>query len=208
MRFQDDGIDEGTDFDAAADLDAAAGLDAAGDLHAEISLDAMAHPDAEPDGILDVFDEDDPEPDVLPGAGWIAHDLSLDRPSPAELPMEAPHRILARAVAVVLATWRLDRGLRQREVARRLGISQPQLSRLERGRGTVSFELLHRVAGMTGTSLSITVSAQRGGRPVRRLVHDAWLSGARTHLVVDGPAGRNDVAPPRASGGRARGTIS
>lgn len=78
----------------------------------------------------DGLDEDDPEPDVLPGAGRAAHDLRLVREPPPADPPETRQQVLSRAVALMLVTWRLDRGPRQRDVARRSGVTQPQLSRL------------------------------------------------------------------------------
>ncbi|MDO9407050.1 helix-turn-helix domain-containing protein [Patulibacter sp.] len=139
---------------------------------------------------VDVYDEDDPEPDVLPGGGWAAHDLSVVAPVVAARPTPTPDDVLRRAVATMLITWRLARGLSQREVARRIGVSQARLSRLERGTVDVSVALLHRVAQLTGSSLVIRITPLRAGRSVRRDVLEGRLGDAMVHVAVDGPSAR------------------
>lgn len=152
------------------------------------------------------IDEDDPEPDVLPGGGWAAHDLSARRggprtsvPGPPHAsipPAESADRTVARAVAGVLAVWRMHRGLRQRDAAPLLGVTQAQLSRLERGRATVSIDLLGRVAEVTGSRFDVTIVPVREGRAVDRSVLDGLQGGRRIQVVVVGPSARGS-RPPR-----------
>jgi len=53
---------------------------------------------------------------------------------------------LARGIAVALVRYRADHDLSQRELARRLEMTQPQVARLERGDTNPSMETLMRLA--------------------------------------------------------------
>lgn len=65
---------------------------------------------------------------------------------------------LARAIAVAVMRFRTDRGLSQRELASVLGMSQPQVARLERGDVNPSMDTLVRVASGLGIELTIDVT--------------------------------------------------
>jgi len=53
---------------------------------------------------------------------------------------------LARAVAIEVVRYRVDNGLSQAALARRLGVSQPVVARLEGGEHTPTWETLSRLA--------------------------------------------------------------
>lgn len=58
-----------------------------------------------------------------------------------------------------LSEMRLSRGLSQKQLAEISGCSQPQLARLERGRGNPSVGTLRRIASALGVQLESVVSA-------------------------------------------------
>src|SRR4051812_29962039 len=65
---------------------------------------------------------------------------------------------LARAVALIVVRFRADRGLSQRGLAAMLGMSQPQVARLEKGDVNPSMDTLVRVAAGLGIELTINVT--------------------------------------------------
>lgn len=65
---------------------------------------------------------------------------------------------LARAIAVAVVRFRTDRGLSQRDLASVLGMTQPQVARLERGEVNPSMDTLVRVAAGLGIELTINVT--------------------------------------------------
>lgn len=65
---------------------------------------------------------------------------------------------LARAIAVAVVQFRTDRGLSQRGLASILGMTQPQVARLERGDVNPSMDTLVRVAAGLGIELTINVT--------------------------------------------------
>lgn len=68
---------------------------------------------------------------------------------------------LARAVAVAVVRHRADRNVSQRDVARLLGMTQPQVARLERGDVNPSIETLMRIAAGLGIEFTINVRPAR-----------------------------------------------
>jgi ribosome-binding protein aMBF1 (putative translation factor) len=89
---------------------------------------------------------------------------------------------LARAIAVAVVRFRTDRGLSQRGLASLLGMTQPQLARLERGDVNPSMDTLVRVAGGLGIELTIHVTpANRKPRLVtKRALADHMVGGIHT----------------------------
>lgn len=63
-----------------------------------------------------------------------------------------------------LAELRLARGLSQRRLAELSGCSQPQLARLERGKGNPSIGTLRRVASALSVTIESAVSAFEAAR--------------------------------------------
>ena len=81
---------------------------------------------------------------------------------------------LARTVAARLIVYRSDNGLSQRELAKRLGVSQPRVVELESGEKNPQIETLVKIAAKTGIEFAIDVTPL-GQEPklVGRAVKDA-----------------------------------
>jgi len=65
---------------------------------------------------------------------------------------------LARAVAVKAIAYRSEHGLSQTALAKRLGMSQPAVARLESGEHNPTFPTLLRLADALGIELAIDIS--------------------------------------------------
>ena len=84
---------------------------------------------------------------------------------------------LARAVALAVVRHRTARELSQRDLAKLLGMEQPQVARLERGDVNPSMETLMRLANGLGIEFTINV---RPAKAKARLV----TKKAQTHNAV------------------------
>jgi transcriptional regulator with XRE-family HTH domain len=95
--------------------------------------------------------------------GLIAEQLRTDPKFRAEWERTA----LARAVAVAIVRYRAEHDLSQRELARRLGMKQPQVARLELGEVNPTIETLMRIASSLGVEFKIDVRPARTRAPQR-----------------------------------------
>jgi transcriptional regulator with XRE-family HTH domain len=98
---------------------------------------------------------------------------------------------LARAVATRLVTYRAEHGLSQAALARRLGLKQPAVARLERGDHTPSLETLRLLSRTLDMEFLLDIAPAGRRRP--------WLTkhvGAAVVLeeVTDADGGRVLVA--------------
>jgi transcriptional regulator with XRE-family HTH domain len=84
---------------------------------------------------------------------------------------------LARAVALAIVRYRGDHGLSQRDLAKRLGMKQPQVARLELGEVNPSIETLMRVSAQLGIEFTIDV------RPAGTRVHNVTKRAQANNLV-------------------------
>ena len=73
---------------------------------------------------------------------------------------------LAREVALAIVRYRADHDLSQRDLAKRLGMKQPQVARMELGEVNPSMETLMRVSAQLGIEFTIDV------RPAGTTVHN------------------------------------
>jgi ribosome-binding protein aMBF1 (putative translation factor) len=89
---------------------------------------------------------------------------------------------LARAIALAVVRFRTDRGLSQRGLASLLGMTQPQVARIERGDVNPSMDTLVRVAAGLGIELTINVTpANHKPRLVtKRALTDKMVGGIHT----------------------------
>ena len=74
---------------------------------------------------------------------------------------------LARAVALKVLAYRTEHALSQRDLARQLGMTQPQLARLEAGEHNPTIDTLARLAQTLDTEFAIDVHPHQ--RPPRLL---------------------------------------
>ncbi len=65
---------------------------------------------------------------------------------------------LARAVAIAVIRYRAEHGLSQRALAKRLGMPQPHIARLELGEHNPSVDMLRRLAQGMGQCFIIAVA--------------------------------------------------
>jgi DNA-binding XRE family transcriptional regulator len=65
---------------------------------------------------------------------------------------------LARIVATRLIAYRSENGLSQRELAKRLGVSQPRVVELESGEKNPQIETLVKIAAKTGLEFAIDIA--------------------------------------------------
>lgn len=72
---------------------------------------------------------------------------------------------LARAVATVLIGFRGEHDLTQTQLARQLGMRQPQVARLEIGEHTPSLDTLRRLAQLLSLRLILTITPAADGAP-------------------------------------------
>jgi DNA-binding XRE family transcriptional regulator len=84
--------------------------------------------------------------------------LAKYRASDAEFAVESERLALARMVAVQLIGYRADQGLSQRELAARLGVSQPRVVELESGEKNPQIETLVKIAAATGLEFAINIA--------------------------------------------------
>jgi transcriptional regulator with XRE-family HTH domain len=71
---------------------------------------------------------------------------------------------LARAIAAHIVRYRGEQGLTQKELAKRLGMKQPQIARMEGGEYNPTIDTLARIAAVTGVEINIDIRP-RGRRP-------------------------------------------
>lgn len=83
---------------------------------------------------------------------------------------------LARAVAVKVIAYRAKHGVSQTVLARRLGMSQPAIARLESGEHNPTFPTLLRLSRRSGSSSRSTSCPADASRSSSAVVHGATPS--------------------------------
>lgn len=84
--------------------------------------------------------------------------LAAEMAADPEFAAEWERLALARMVASSLAGYRFDHGLSQRELAERLGVSQPRVVELESGEKNPQIETLVKIAATTGIEFAIDIA--------------------------------------------------
>ena len=116
------------------------------------------------------------EPRFTIGSGNIYADLGLDEPE-----LEQAKATLARRIGAIIK----DRGLTQVRAAEMLGIDQPKVSALLRGRlGNFSMERLMRLLTRLDQDIDITVQPKDSTRSVGRIAVNSPAPGDATALAV------------------------
>jgi transcriptional regulator with XRE-family HTH domain len=83
---------------------------------------------------------------------------------------------LARAVAIAVVRYRTDNDLSQRDLARRLGMKQPQVARLELGEVNPNMDTLMRLASQL--NIEFTIDVRPAGKPARNMTRRAQTENA------------------------------
>lgn len=86
----------------------------------------------------------------------LAAELAAD----PEFAQEWERLAVARAVAAQLIGYRADRGISQRALAERLGVSQPRVVELESGEKNPTFDTLVKIAAATDSEFAISITPQ------------------------------------------------
>ena len=90
----------------------------------------------------------------------VKKDMLADPIAAREYEALGPEYELARSII----SYRLAKGLSQRQLAARIGTKQPVISRLESGRSKPSLTLLERVAKALDAKVSVKLEANSGRR--------------------------------------------
>lgn len=99
-----------------------------------------------------------------------------------EFAVEWERLALARTVAARLIAYRSENGLSQRDLAKRLGVSQPRVVELESGEKNPQIETLVKIAATTGIEFAFNV-VPVGKEPT--LVRKSF-KGAPAHVYAGG----------------------
>lgn len=99
--------------------------------------------------------------------GLLAEQLRTD----ADFCAEWERTALGRAVAVAIVRYRAEHDLSQRDLAKRLGMKQPQVARLELGEVNPSMDTLMRIASQLG--IEFTIDVRPAGSPARNVTKHA-----------------------------------
>jgi transcriptional regulator with XRE-family HTH domain len=97
----------------------------------------------------------------------IAEQLRTD----PEFRAEWERTAFGRAVAVAIVRYRAQHDLSQRDLAKRLGMKQPQVARLELGEVNPSIDTLMRISSQLG--IEFTIDVRPAGSPVRNVTKQA-----------------------------------
>lgn len=109
---------------------------------------------------------------------------------------EAVPKVDVVALGKVIAHLRESRGISQEELAQAVGLTQPTLSRFERGGGQPDALALHRLAGVLGVTVDeihrlVEATVERAAELAetatqRKSTSDAWWTAAAAVLGVVG----------------------
>lgn len=96
---------------------------------------------------------------------WIDRQVDSD----ADLRRRADEYLNEMMIEQKLAALRSRRGMTQAQLARRLGVSQPHIAKLEAGRAkNIELHTLCRWATALGAKLTVDVTPSRARKPRRR----------------------------------------
>lgn len=95
------------------------------------------------------------------------------------------HTAFARAIAIQIIRYRADHGLSQTALARRLGVSQAFVGRLELGEHEPKISTLRNLSEKLGMRFSIDIHPA-GQAPAMAIAVDDERTGQRTERIVAG----------------------
>lgn len=105
--------------------------------------------------------------DIKTNDELLAEQLSNE----TEFRAEWERTALGRAVAIAIVRYRAEHDLSQRDLARRLGMKQPQVARLELGEVNPSMDTLMRIASQL--EIEFTIDVRPAGSPARNVTKHA-----------------------------------
>lgn len=95
---------------------------------------------------------------ITPGSGNVFADLGFD-------PQEAQNLLLRSQTMMVISQWFEDSGLTQAAAAKTLGLTQPRLNQLLKGKiGEFSLDALVNLATCAGMRVGLTIRPMAGVR--------------------------------------------
>ena len=111
-----------------------------------------------------------------------------------EFRVEWERLALARAVAVAVVGYRAKHELTQAQLARKLGVRQPHVARLEIGEHTPSLEMLQRLSRVLRLRFIVEVTPAQAGSPKKplrlphgvKVVEDVVAGGSRVRVATGG----------------------
>jgi DNA-binding XRE family transcriptional regulator len=93
-------------------------------------------------------------------ASKTASELAAKDARDPEVAAEMARTAVANQLAILLIQYRVDHGLTQTALARRLGMSQPAVARLESGDHAPSLATLGRLSRVLGMTLRLELSPE------------------------------------------------
>lgn len=115
----------------------------------------------------------------------------LERPGAAERVAQIKEELL---LAVALTALREQAGLSQRELAKRMGVSQPRVAAIERCQN-VTIDVLEQYVAATGGALEVSVV--RGGRKSALIPARRRVAAGRRRSSARAPAKKATRRSPR-----------
>lgn len=110
---------------------------------------------------------------ITQGSGNVFADLGFD-------PQEAQNLLLRSQTMVVITKWFEDSGLTQAAAAKTLGLTQPRLNQLLKGKiGEFSLDALVNLATSAGMRVGLTIRSLAGVRAKAAKVAKVTLAGQR-----------------------------
>ena len=93
--------------------------------------------------------------------------------------------ILASTFSIALSSYRAEHGLSQTALGRLLGMTQPQVCRMEAGDHTPDFRTMQRVCDLLGLELTITIGPRLDeNRPIPKALQRGAVADSSTQAVV------------------------
>ena len=93
-----------------------------------------------------------------PAGSKTASELAARAARDPEVAAELARAAVANQLAILLIQYRVDHGLTQTALARKLGMSQPAVARLESGDHAPSLATLGRLSTVLGMTIRLEVS--------------------------------------------------
>jgi ribosome-binding protein aMBF1 (putative translation factor) len=107
---------------------------------------------------------------IVRGMGKNTRLLTLEEADAVLLAEDSEYRrlvfsqVTASAFGIAVLKYRLDHGLSQRALGKRLGMAQPQIARIEDGEHTPTLDTLCRVCDALGLEIDLRIGPREDGK--------------------------------------------